>query len=502
MKIYQSTNFNFFFFFRSLGVKSPFIEFKSEFEILSNNSISLNVSNTHDSTSPVLHRKGIENLGNNINQMDLKNRTIEENFIKNMSKYENFTLHEITRKPVQSTEKPIFNYDREITILDQDKFEDSDRDRKYIIPLALKNQADEPKKSPIFQESSSTNIDDLKRHILMLQNLTKSDNTFQSKFVVFPTLQKQQQSTTQSPQPKNDSTIKMRLQQFPIPISNLSRSRNHLNTPRQMALKSEQILRDTSSEFNRPDKITIVPQVFLQNDQTPMSDEEYQKEKDKKDIKINYNRRKNKLKSTTTSTTTTRTPSSRRPSRKQKNALRRKNNRKQDPCKNEGNNKKIFCNNATLINEQHSINKNKTFVAKNLSRNQNYTTTTYKLLINSNHQHAAISSLSSLNSVPTNNSNNLNDTRKLSRTVRSQKFNINNMKIVQNTSKDIIIPIHSEINANETIGDYKENIDLNPELCYQVGGLSYGQQKICALHTSIMPAISRGARAAIQVCLF
>lgn len=453
----------------------------------------MNVSNTHDSNSPVLHRKGLENLGNNINQIDLKNRTMEENFIKNMSKYENFTLHEITRKPVQSTEKPIFNYDREITILDQDKFEESDKDRKYIIPLALKNQPDEPKKSPIFQESS-TNIDDLKRHILMLQNLTKSDNTFQSKFVVFPTLQKQQ-STTQPP-PQNNTT-QIRLQQFPIPIANLSRSRNHLNTPRQMALKSDQILRDTSSEFNRPDKITIVPQVFLQNDQSSMSDEEYQKEKDKK---INYNRRKNKLKQTTTSTTTTTTiiPSTRRPSRKQKNVLRRKNNRKQDPCKKEGNNKKIFCNNATLINERHSINKNKTFVAKNLSRNQNYTTTTYKLLINSNHQHAAaVSSLSSQN-----NSSNLNDTRKLSRTVRSQKFNINNLKMVQNTSKDIIIPIHSEANGNETIGDYKENIDLNPELCYKVGGLSYGQQKICALHTSIMPAISRGARAAVQVCLF
>lgn len=452
----------------------------------------MNVSNTHDSNSPVLHRKGLENLGNNINQIDLKNRTIEENYIKNMSKYENFTLQEITRKPIQPTEKPIFNYDREITILDQDKFEESDKDRKYIIPLALKNQPDEPKKSPIFQESS-TNIDDLKRHILMLQNLTKSDNTFQSKFVVFPTLQKQQTTTQPPPLPQNNSTL--RLQQFPIPIANMSRSRNHLNTPRQMALKSEQILRDTSSEFNRPDKITIVPQVFLQNDQSSMSDEEYQKEKDKK---INYNRRKNKLKLTTT--TTTKIPSSRRPSRKQKNVLRRKNNRKQDPCKKEGNNKKIFCNNATLINERHSINKNKTFVAKNLSRNQNYTTTTYKLLINSNHQHAAVSSLS----LPTtiNSTLNLNDTRKLSRTVRSQKFNINNLKIVQNTSKDIIIPIHSEINGNETIGDYKENIDLNPELCYQVGGLSYGQQKICALHTSIMPAISRGARAAIQVSLF
>lgn len=40
---------------------------------------------------------------------------------------------------------------------------------------------------------------------------------------------------------------------------------------------------------------------------------------------------------------------------------------------------------------------------------------------------------------------------------------------------------------------------LNPEQCYKLNALSHSQQKLCASNTQIMPAISRGARAAIQV---
>ena len=45
-------------------------------------------------------------------------------------------------------------------------------------------------------------------------------------------------------------------------------------------------------------------------------------------------------------------------------------------------------------------------------------------------------------------------------------------------------------------------VNLNPDLCYQVGGLTPAQKKLCVQNTSIMPAISRGARAAIQVSDF
>lgn len=56
--------------------------------------------------------------------------------------------------------------------------------------------------------------------------------------------------------------------------------------------------------------------------------------------------------------------------------------------------------------------------------------------------------------------------------------------------------------ANETVAAVDSKpmvVDLNPDLCYQVGGLSNGQKKLCVQSTDIMPAISRGARAAIQV---
>lgn len=64
--------------------------------------------------------------------------------------------------------------------------------------------------------------------------------------------------------------------------------------------------------------------------------------------------------------------------------------------------------------------------------------------------------------------------------------------------RDILMPMPSADVKNDTM----EKIDLNPKHCYEVGGLSRGQQKLCEQYTSIMPSISRGARAAIQVSLW
>lgn len=65
-----------------------------------------------------------------------------------------------------------------------------------------------------------------------------------------------------------------------------------------------------------------------------------------------------------------------------------------------------------------------------------------------------------------------------------------------------ITTINETVSADVAAAAYKEKIDLNPDLCYKITGLSYGQQKLCASNTQIMPAISRGARAAIQVILY
>ena len=87
---------------------------------------------------------------------------------------------------------------------------------------------------------------------------------------------------------------------------------------------------------------------------------------------------------------------------------------------------------------------------------------------------------------------NNDNARKLSRSVRSK----GNRKRKQNKmQRDILTPMESVSNKNVT----NEKINLNPKLCYDVSGMSKGQQKLCDQFTSIMPAISRGARAAIQV---
>lgn len=60
----------------------------------------------------------------------------------------------------------------------------------------------------------------------------------------------------------------------------------------------------------------------------------------------------------------------------------------------------------------------------------------------------------------------------------------------------------SDANETQAVAQQPMVVNLNPDLCYQVGGLTTGQKKLCVQNTSIMPAISRGARAAIQVSNF
>lgn len=62
----------------------------------------------------------------------------------------------------------------------------------------------------------------------------------------------------------------------------------------------------------------------------------------------------------------------------------------------------------------------------------------------------------------------------------------------------------SDANETQAVAQQQQPmvVNLNPDLCYQVGGLTAGQKKLCVQNTSIMPAISRGARAAIQVSNF
>lgn len=218
---------------------------------------------------------------------------------------------------------------------------DESKDRKYIIPLALKTTSTLEKESippPVQLQSPASNIDDLKRHILMLQNFTKNDKNFQSKFVVFPKLQR---NTTEAP--TVTSTVRpIRTTSMPFPVT-MYRTKPTINMARDMHLHNSQILRDVSYPYNRNvERATVVPQVFLQNDQTPESTaeemeanaKELRKKKKERRRKNNLEKqerkeRRNKKNQSTTTTTTTTTTTPAPPARKslKRNQNRKKNNK-------------------------------------------------------------------------------------------------------------------------------------------------------------------------------
>lgn len=372
-----------FYLFRCLGIKSPFIEFRSEFEILSNNSISLNISQDESS---IKHRKGLQSLGSFINPINSNGNSVDKNFqginnttfsiqsdilnekdSKKQQERQLFQLQQTQIQELQQTHKlnqsttkkimmdiikPISNDINEpstIQIIANSQIAsdpgtnnyqyDESKDRKYIIPLALKTTSTLEKESippPVQLQSPASNIDDLKRHILMLQNFTKNDKNFQSKFVVFPKLQR---NTTEAP--TTTSTRPIRTTSMPFPVT-MYRTKPTINQARDMHLHNSQILRDVSYPYNRNvERVTVMPQVFLQNDQTPESTpeemeanaKEMRKKKKERKRKNNLERKerkerknkKNQLTSTSSTTTTTTTLAP--PARK---SLKRNQNRKKN----------------------------------------------------------------------------------------------------------------------------------------------------------------------------
>ena len=372
-----------------MGIKSPFIEFRAEFEILSNTSISLNISQDESS---IKHRKGLQSLGSFINPINSNTNSVDKNFQginnttfsiqsdilneKDSRKQQEKHLYQLQQTQIQELQqthnlnqsttkkilmdiiKPISNDINEpstIQIIANSQVSgdtgtnnyqyDESKDRKYIIPLALKTTSLEKESvpPPVPLQSPASNIDDLKRHILMLQNFTKNDKNFQSKFVVFPKLQR---NTTEAPTTTSTARpIRTTSMQFPI---TMYRTKPTINMAKDMHLHNSQILRDVSYPYNRNiERVTVVPQVFLQNDQTPESTPEEMEanakemrknKKAKKDRKRKNNgERKNKKNQTTstTTTTTTTTTTQATPARKslRRNQNRRKNKEEKVPLR-------------------------------------------------------------------------------------------------------------------------------------------------------------------------
>lgn len=607
------------------------------------------------------------------------NHSVQKQYLEMVKKQQKWMM--------PSTENPIvmaaMNNKKEVTLIESKDQMDGRRsidhiDRKYIIPLALKVASPvhggsaatmatsgtvpttSTRKPPILPDTSP-NIDDLKRHILMLQNLTKNDENFQSKFVVFPSLQRSIDGATLSSSaplatmrtstsstillnggfahtilpPKSSDTLLSTTTTMRSPTTTESsaatssttarttttttkrttiatKRRPSLNVPKQMWPINTHA-RDDELIQKSAEKITIVPQVFLQNDQTPMNDDSFERPPppplfDDDDANGNYHNRPlsanqaqkfsiNDPKPTFLSSSMKRSqygsisnvPATKQQQQQQhkKNANANRNKDKQlrremrKKCKEAPADQKQNCtkafqisfnltsaaaaaairstkhnasdNNSNNRNNNNNNSNNEQYQQQKPQQQQQYhrnsetRSNSARSKMNYIPPHRSINSKQpSLHSVNTNKRpvNNFEASRMtsddddtdddgpndgddddalkqsiLQRTIRShRRHQRRNASVVINSMSrrdhpySIRTPI-TTMTINETVSDvagasaaassvaapYKEKIDLNPDLCYKITGLSYGQQKLCAANTQIMPAISRGARAAIQV---
>lgn len=328
--------------FSCLGVKSPFVEFRAEIETLSNITINMNltmIENMSAESSPALsmdpastlkeynsfYRAGTSNgPGGAAKKNQSTDRYFEMENVYNtqyktdIKQYSFLTegrapIKPFATAPTTSTPKPAIvniatqpqqpQHHRRIVQPEVKIIEVAHHDQ-YIKPLALQNmQPNEPKKSAIFQDSS-TNIEDLKRHIVLLHNLTKQDKGFESKFVVFPSLKKEDatttttttvaSTTTEEATTTRKTTTPTTTTEIPVTettstteLPSTTTSRNDLNlmdgdndddmdippserSTSLLFLKPTRNLTVDDAFFSRLEQVTSFPQVFLQNDQTPL----------------------------------------------------------------------------------------------------------------------------------------------------------------------------------------------------------------------------------------
>lgn len=515
-------------------MNSPFIEFSSEFEMLSNLSVSLNL--TEKNPDPRHRKNGLHNLGNFINPIGNGNRddktmgfkginnttfSIQSDLLetKDSRKHQEQHLYELQQQQIQELQQHNLNKSATNKILmdiikpivtdthksDEDDLNSSsssgssnnsdhptiqiianannhyeqmntymDDSRKVIMPLALKTTLIEKERimpSPTPLPKTQSNIEDLKKHLLMLKNYSEADKSFQSKFVVFKKPTEAPITTTQPPSTTTRSTtttttMRTTTMPFPMTIGTMYRTKPSINMPN---VQNSQILRDVSYPYTRIERVTVVPQVFLQNDQQqPETEEERQQraieerrknrkneKKAKKDRKKNKNNKQQQQASNMIPTTTT--TMTLRPMRRDQKQ-RRQQQQQMFARSNNGYNGTQMIIDTSTASAPYIINLNDKYFGDGGNNNDN--------------------------------------SRKLSRAIRSKSNRRRNQNKMQ---RDILIESEPPtVSRNETT----EKIDLNSKHCYDVSGMSKGQQKLCEQFTSIMPAISRGARATIQVKYF
>ncbi|XP_030383347.1 protein Wnt-5 [Scaptodrosophila lebanonensis] len=543
---------------RCLGLKSPFIEFGNQQEVLANTSIPLNITKDEQA---YMHQEGLRKLGTFIKPVDL--RDSETGYVKaDLTK-------KVPLEPPSAQARRVHPIQEEmdlkqIILLDEDTDENglpaslTDEDRKFIVPMALKNASPDPRwgggpiptPAPSTRRRSTTttstttpppdptsNIDDLKKHILFLHNMTKSNNNFESKFVKFPSLQKDK-----AKQPTNSATASKRPQrpifQYAAPIAPPTRKvPQGAHTPGQQPFGGYYHNEDESdslSSFLQPlgagsgrpaagdgkdrGKIAIVPQVHLLNEAQ---------------MTTTTSSTTPSTTPTTTMPTTTPEPTPKRTTKRpvclrNPESLKCKRQRQREEQQRQRERDEWFRGQAEFIRPHfepiiQTINNTKRFAVSieipdsfkvHLQANDTMPPaeeTELQLLsrvARSQHRRRniggglpgrAVISVEKFRA-PAPADFFAQDIVMTSAGVASgREFMLANMEqygMVAPNEHD------NETTPSPTVPAYSEPIDLNPDNCYHVDGLTYGQKKQCVLHTSVMPAISRGARAAIQECQF
>lgn len=494
-----------------------------------------------------MHQEGLRKLGTFIKPVDLRDSVT--GYVKaDLTKRLDTPSAQARRvHPIQEEMDQ-----KQIILLDEDTDENglpaslTDEDRKFIVPMALKNGSPERwtapnrasvaastmptrsalamatrRRSTTAQTSTTTtpdptsNIDDLKKHILFLHNMTKSDTNFESKFVKFPSLQKEKakQSTGSSASAKRPQRP---ILQYAAPIAPPTRKvPQGAHTPGQKPFGGYYHNEDEANSFfhtiggdggtmdrsKERGSFDIVPQVhLLSEEQTTTA----------KSIPITTTP---SPVDTTSKRTTKRPVCLRNPDspkcvrQRQREEQQRQRERDEwfrgqaefmrphyEPVVQTLNNTKRFAV-SIEIPDSFKIHPGspQTDDASELQILSRVARSQHKRRYASGTQ-ADQAPISIEKPSPAGNFFAHDIIMTSAGVTNDREFMLANMH-----QFGMMVPKEQDNDTTPAPPAYSETIDLNPDNCYTVEGLTYGQKKLCALHTSVMPAISRGARAAIQV---
>ncbi|XP_034650138.1 protein Wnt-5 isoform X2 [Drosophila subobscura] len=515
-----------------LGLRSPFIEFGSQDEQLANTSIPLNITKDEQA---YMHQEGLRKLGTFIKPVDL--RDSQTGFVKtDLTK-------RLTNDPQRSRRiHPIQEEmdQKQIVLLDDDTDENglpaslTDEDRKFIVPMALKNASPDPgwldsassspqvvkstfeaasdtqrratpiahsSKTPKLEVDPASNIDDLKKHILFLHNMTKTNTNFESKFVKFPSLQKDKAKQAAG-SPTNVKRPPRPVFQYAAPIAPPTRQ-----VPQGAHTPVSDTNASAQNDGDRKMEKMHNPPVHLLNE----------------------------IQSTTWSTTEEIVPTivssgNLQPARTTKRPACLRNpespkcvrQRRREEQQRQRERDEWFRGQSEYIQPRfqpiiQTINNTRRFAvsieipdsfrvltALNSPSDEIKEEQQNRMKRSQPRGHKPLKDLIE-GSVEKTLDKLAHETDYFDRDIVMTSADVtsgHDFVIAKMTENGSVSPNEPYNETTSRLNAYSEKVDLNPNNCYKINGLSYGQRKQCVKHTSVMPAISRGARAAIQECQF